>query len=262
VEPAQSLTPEEQQLQALRDQLAAQKSVLSAQNPKIKLLRTQIAALEAIVNGTSSSSGKGDNGREVSAYDVQLAELNTQLDQSTAQQAVIEEALRKLQATIDATPGNATALEALQRDYDNLKTRYDLAVDNEARAQTGDTIEASAQGQHISVIEPAVAPTSPKSPNRKVIAVAGVGGGILLGLGLVALLEWLNAGIRRPEEITAKLGVSVFATLPYLALPGETGRRKLGWAIVILLVGCVAALLLALNTYYMPLNLLLAQLSS
>ena len=68
-----------------------------------------------------------------------------------------------MRASIEATPGNAIALDTLERDYANTRTQYDQAVANRARAETGDLIEALAKGQRISVIEQAIAPREPKA---------------------------------------------------------------------------------------------------
>ena len=73
------------------------------------------------------------------------------------------------------------ALEALQRDYANARAQYDQAEANRARAETGDMIEALAKGQRISVIEQAIAPQAPESPNRPIVALAG----------LAAVLRWV-----------------------------------------------------------------------
>ena len=48
-DPAANQTPEQKQLQALRDQLAQALAVLSPQNPRVKMLEAQIAALEKMV---------------------------------------------------------------------------------------------------------------------------------------------------------------------------------------------------------------------
>jgi hypothetical protein len=45
----EALTAEAKQLQALRDQLSQALAVLAPQNPKVKMLESQIAALEKIV---------------------------------------------------------------------------------------------------------------------------------------------------------------------------------------------------------------------
>ena len=250
-------SPDQKQLSALRDQLAQLLSVLSPENPKIKLLQTQITALEGVIAQRSAAGAVDATGRELSAYEVQLADIDGQLAYMADQQAQIVAQMQALQATIEATPGNAIALDTLQRDYDNIRTQYDQAVANKARAETGDTIETMAKGQRISVIEQAIAPQEPARPNRVLIAVGGVAGGITLGGALVVLIELLNRGIRRPDELTAKLGITPFATLPYLETQAEIRRRRRRRiAIFLAVVLGIAALLWAVNSYYMPLDLL------
>lgn len=255
--PAQQLTPEAKQLKDLQDQLSTLLAVLSPENPKIKLLQTQIAALSAVVAQQSTAGMVDAQGREMSAYDVQLADMDGQLAYMAAQKTQITTEMQALQSSIEATPGNAITLDALQRDYDNTRAQYDQAVANKARAETGDTIEAMSKGQRISVIEQAVAPQEPTRPNRTLIAAAGVGGGIFLGAALVALIELLNRGIRRPEELTAKLGITAFATLPYMEIGVEIRQRRLRRTAILIAIAVVAAILLwAVNHYYMPLDLL------
>jgi uncharacterized protein involved in exopolysaccharide biosynthesis len=259
--PVQQQTPEQRQLNDLRNQMTALLAVLAPTNPRIKLLESQIAALETIVAQQGAAGGVDAQGRELTAFEVQLADVDGQLAYIEQQRSQVMAEMQALQASIDATPGNAIALDALQRDYDNARVQYDQAVANKARAETGDTIEALSKGQRISVIEQAVAPREPARPNRPLIAAGGVGGGIFLGLAIVALLEFLNRGIRRPEDLTAALGITPFATLPYFDTVAERRwlrLRQVATVIAVLLaLGLVAW---AVNRYYMPLDLLLDRL--
>ena len=258
--PVADLTPEAKQLRTLQDQLAAQQVVLSPDNPKIKLMQTQIAALKQVADAQTSGGQVDAQGKAMSAYDVELADMDSQLARLDQQKTQITDAISALQASIDATAGNASTVDAMQRDYDNERAQYDAAVANRAKATTGDTIESLSKGQRISVIEQAVAPTDPARPNRMAIAVGGIGGGLFLGLLLVAAIELLHSGIRRPADITNKLGIAVFATLPYLKSPSEMRWRRLRQVVIVLLVlGAVAGVLWAINTYYLPLDLLMDQ---
>lgn len=256
-------TPEQKQMKALQDQLQGVLAVLSPQNPKVKVLEAQIATLEKTIAAQGGAASTTADGAALSAYDIQLADLDGQLAGITQQRAEITATMDDLRKSIEATPGNAIALDTLERDYANVRTQYDQAVANKARAETGDLIEALSKGQRISVIEQAIAPREPASPNRPVIAAAGIGGGMALGLGLVLLLELLNAAIRRPADLTAKLGITPFATIPYMRTTQEIRRRRsiiLG-ALLVVLIG-IPAVLWAIHSYYMPLDLLLDKILS
>lgn len=258
------LSPEQRALQALRDELSRALAVLAPANPRVKMLQAQVAAQEQVVAdqmaATAAASGTivEEGAPPVTSFDLTIADLDSQLGFIATQRAQIAAQLDALETTINATPANAITLGTLERDYANTRAQYDDAVAKKARAETGEVIEALSKGQRITVIEQAVAPLQPASPNRLLIAVGGVAGGLVLGLGMVLLLELMNAGIRRPVELTNRLGITPFATLPYLRTRGEILRRRaiIGAAMAVAVVGVPAALWLV-HTQVMPLDLLI-----
>lgn len=251
-------TPAERQLQDLRDQLASALAVLSPTNPRVKMLQAQIATAEKAV-AAQGSGAPVDTG--LSAYDLQLADIDGQLGYLASQKAQVQQNMDALAKTIEATAGNALQLETYERDYANIRMQYDEAVAAKARAETGDLIEALSKGQRISVVEQAVAPSEPKSPNRPLLAAAGVGAGFMLGLAAVVLLEAMNRAIRRPVDLTKGLGITPFATLPYIRTTFEIRRRRTIILSALFLVGAgIPAALWGIDTYYMPLDLLLQSL--
>ena len=260
--PVQNQTPEQRQLQTLRDQMASVQAVLSPDNPKARLLAAQITALEGVVAGQIATGVDVDAaGGLMSAYDMQLADIDGQLQFLSDLRTEIANQQAVLETTINATPANVVALDTLQRDYANVRAQYDDAVAKRARAETGDVIEALSKGQRVSVIEQAVAPRDPTSPNRPLIAAAGVGGGLVLGLGLVVLIEMLRPGIRRPADLTARLGITAFATLPFIdTLADARRRRRRTLALVLGAAVVLAAAVWAIDSYYMPLDQIVAQL--
>lgn len=250
-------TPEQRQLQTLKDQLASSLLVLSPTNPKIPPLRAQIAALEKVVNAQLAGGALDAAGQQLSAMDIQIADLEGQLKFNADVRAQIDAEQEDLRISIEATPGNAIRLDTLNRDYAALRAQYDQAVSNKSRAETGDTIEALSKGQRISVIEQAVTPQEPDRPNRLAIAAGGVGGGFAAGLGLVLLLELLNSAIRRPVDLTARLGITPFGTLPLLRSRAQIRRRRLvvAGAFAVVMVALPAGLWVV-HTQVTPLDLL------
>lgn len=250
-------TPEAKQLQALRDALSSALIVMSPENPKVKMLQAQVAAAEKVVATQISGSSTDAMGQQLSAYDILMADLESQLVSISEQRKQATDELDGLSQSIAATPANANALDVLERDYANTREQYNQAVANRARAETGDTIEVMAKGQRISVIEQAVAPREPSRPNRVLIGAAGVGGGLALGIGLVFLLEVMNTAVRRPADLMAGLGITPFATLPYLRSPRQIRLRRIILILTfILILIAIPALLFAIDSFIMPLDLL------
>lgn len=246
-------TPEGRALAALQEELASALLLLSPEHPRIKMLQAKVAAQEQRLAAETGAAG----GAALSAYEVQLADLEGQLAFIARERATIGTEMAALAASIAETPANAITLETLERDYANIRAQYDQAVSSKARAETGDMIEALAKGQRIAVIEQAVAPEEPDWPNRPLIAVAGVLFGLMAGVGLILALELMKGAVRRPEDMARGLNILPLVTLPYIATQAELRRRRI-WRIAGLAALVLAPLLAlwAVQTFYLPLDLI------
>ena len=215
--------------------------------------------LEGIVAEQVSGSGDDEDGTAApSPYDLQITDIENQIAFLEEQRARIAEQMEELTETINATPNNAIVLGGLQRDLENTRSQYDQAVSARARAEIGDTIEALSKGQRISIIENAIAPGQPNSPDRRKIVLAGFGGGLMAGLGLLVLLELLNGSVRRAVEIERALDITPIATLSYMRTRREILRRRLliGAALAVVAAG-VPLGIWAVDTYVKPVDLLI-----
>jgi uncharacterized protein involved in exopolysaccharide biosynthesis len=254
-------SPEEQELGAMRSQLARAKVIYSESNPNIRLLETRIAGLEQIVAEQRAELGLETEG--MSDYEMQLAQIDGRLEFIAEDQARIQADIDKLDTSIQATPGNELTLGELQRDYNNLQGQYVAATERLATASVGERLEVMSKGERFSLIEPAVPPASPDKPNRVLIAGAGVGGGIGAGLGFILLLELLNRSIRRPAELTSRLGIQPFVTIPYMRTQREIRvKRTLMLVVLALIVVGIPMALFVIHTYYLPLDLLMRRAAS
>ncbi|MEL6467645.1 MAG: Wzz/FepE/Etk N-terminal domain-containing protein [Pseudomonadota bacterium] len=259
----------EVRLRELEARLVASGAVLAFDNPRIRSIRAQIAALEeqiaeerAAAQATQAAAAAEEEAAAAapttSLYDIQLSDIDNQLKFIAARRTELEAEMAALRETIQATPNNAIYLDTLQRDFAATRLQYDQAVANRARAETGDIIEALSKGERISVIEQAVPPAEPTSPDRVKLAAAGVGGGLMVGLGLVVLLELLNSSIRRPQDVVRQLDITPLGTLPFIRTRRDRFRR---WVLILFVVVAVAAgsvgTLWAINEYFMPLDIFL-----
>ena len=164
--------------------------------------------------------------------------------------------IAQLTKSIDATPGNETVLNSLERNRTNVQTQYNAAIARLAEASTGEQIEVLAKGPRFSLVEPATPPERALSPNRRRIAALGVVGGIGLGLGFIVLLEMLNKTIRRPVDLVQMFQAQPLATIPYIWTASEVraGRceASAGSSDWRGRHGCAACI----HHYFMPLGLL------
>lgn len=262
---ATQLSPEEQQLDALQNQLVQQRTIYAPGSPKIRTLESQLAGLQKLVDQQRAAravpGADGSPAQPTSELDVELAPIDARLKFIQQDKDTIQATLDDLSKSLQATPANEMVLAGLQRGLDNLQNQYNAAVANAGQAQTGERIEVLSKGERFSLIDEPTLPNSPSKPKRRLIAAAGMIGGIGAGLAFVLLMEMLNRSIRRPVELTARLGIQPFATVPYIRTPGEVKRkRSIVLAVLALIAVVIPATLWAVNTYYMPLDLLYSDL--
>ncbi|MBK5926808.1 GumC family protein [Rhodobaculum claviforme] len=251
-------TDEQRELQALRRELSRATIIFTEDNPRLRTLRAQVAALEEIVAEQMGGDGDGT----ASLFDLQVADIDAQIDFLASQRQLIEEELEALATSIDATAATASELATLERDYANLQEQYNSAVGRRAQARIGERIEAQARGHRITVLEQAVAPGSPNKPNRTGIAIAGAGGGVALGALIVGLLILSNRAILRPVEITQGLGMAPFGTVPLFRSRREIlVRRGLVILAAVLLLVAVPGALWWLDQNYLPLDIIIARIT-
>ena len=257
-QPAIELSPEQQRLEALKQQLRELLAVYSETNPRVVLLQNQISQLEASLAEVATIPNEdGAPVQEASLIDVTLAELDQRVVEIDQEIIRVNEELERLARAIAATATNSITLERLERDLESIRTRYNVTLNNLNQARMAERVEVNAQGQRISLIEGAVVPQNPSGPPRKKIAAAGVGAGMMLAIGVFVLFEILNQKIRHPAEIQSRFNIVPIGVLPYLETRGERLRRRsLQVLALVAVLTLVPAGLYYVHTQFMPLEIL------
>lgn len=258
---AANQTPEAQQLAQLQQQMNTFMATYSPTNPKVRQLQAQIDRLEEIVQAQQLPPGTAAT--PMSPLDIQLASLDTQISALEEQRKQLIAQLDVLKDSIDRTPANQIALDALTRDYQNIQQQYNTAVARQAQAAAGEQIEVRSKGERVSVVDAATVPDRPVKPNRVLIAGGGVVAGAGLGIAVIMLLELLNRAVRRPKDLIKAFGITPIATIPYMRTPSETMMRRSGFAAMLLVaVIGIPAIIYAVHVYYQPLDVLVGRVAS
>ena len=254
------LSREEQQLADLRQQLDQALAVYSETSPNVTMLKNRIATLEPVVKEQLALINPDFLG--MSEYEIQLAQIDGRLEFLAGEKARVAATLSDLERSIRETPANEMVLAGLQREQDSLRSQYSMAENRLGEAAVGERIEVLAKGERFTLVEQATPPQDPVSPDRLLIGGGSVGAGLGAGLGLILLMEILNRSVRRPVEITSKLGIQPLATIPYIRTSSET-RRKRGviTGVLALIAVAIPLALWALHTYYLPIDLILSNLA-
>ena len=255
-----NLSPQERRLRNLQRELDNALLVYSPANPRIRVLQTRVAQLEAEVSAAQASSGEIT---PATLFEMQTQQIDEQIAALDEEIVQLNEELELVADRIAATPATGIELREMRRILSGFEKE---ASDNQnalVRARRADSIEQTARGQRIVLVDPPTLPNAPSSPNRPLIASMGVGAGLGLAAALFLLLELINRSVRRPAEIVSRLGITPLATIPYV----ETRlHRKMRYGVhavlvLIVLIGTPAALW-AVDSYYMPLEVLVERVMS
>src|SRR6266540_1312389 len=137
-------------------------------------------------------------GGTASAYEGAL--LSQQLVDSLVQvlqsRPIAQAALRATPAPIDAG--------ALQRRTDSVARVF---IDQMRTLQSGATVR-------VSLVEPPVRPGAPVKPRTRLNVALGLMLGVMVGIGLAVLREFLDRTVRSPERLEAAAGAPVVGTIP------------------------------------------------
>jgi polysaccharide chain length determinant protein (PEP-CTERM system associated) len=243
-----------QQLEAARSQLAIAESRLTPEHPDIRRLKRIIADLEAKVEAETKVPAGEQPVRTVSnnPFDVQrrdrITNLKAEMESLTSQIAFKEREEKRMralvasyQARIEAVPGVETEWAALSRDYETLQQSYKNLLQKSEESKVAANLERQQIGEQVRVLDPPRVPGRPVSPQRLVVNAAGAVIGLVIGLGIVGLLEFTNSTYRTEADVVNALGLPVLAIVPAVHTSAElrafTRRRwKLTAGVAIVLV--------------------------
>ncbi|MEM9097666.1 MAG: Wzz/FepE/Etk N-terminal domain-containing protein [Pseudomonadota bacterium] len=252
------LSPEQQQLKQLKNTLIQREAVLSPSHREIKALKAQIAALEAALPQTETDEGETTDLRSLqrSSLERQVALLDTQIQLVEDNKVNLEERMVALDISIQETPNIELTLTAMQRKREELAEQLAMIARKRADAQTGEKLEINRQAERFEVIENAIVPDFPVSPNRRKILMMGSVASIALAAALAFFIEIMNPAIRSAQQLERKLDLRPVVSIPYIRTAAERRRRRAVFASILLVLGIgVPAALAAIDRYYLPLEL-------
>jgi len=140
-------------------------------------------------------------------------------------------------------------LNSMNRRMTQLQTQLTTAVERRREAEISARLEGDDQSERFLLLEAALPPDYPVSRSRKVIVMAAVVAGGILGLGLAYLAEWLNPVLRTSAMMERELQLRPVISIPFQMPTRERRRRRSIWAAGLglpILAGVALALALGL----------------
>lgn len=153
-----------------------------------------------------------------------LAGINTEYQLAQESERALREQLEASREAVQSINRKEFEVQALQREVDTNRQLYDMFF---TRLKETDQIKGL-ESANSRIIDRALVPGSPSSPNVRMIVMAGILGGVMLGVGVALLLYMIDNTVKTPEEVESKLKARVLGVLP-LQKKEKNGFVELYW---------------------------------
>ncbi len=125
-----------------------------------------------------------------------------------------------------SVPEEEMELTRLRQEVESNRALYEAFLEQSAAGQITEALEAARAGGRFEIIEPPVRPTSPVAPDRPMIIMLSLFGGLVIGLGIVLATEQSDTSFKDVAEIEAVLGLPVVATIPEAEILHSIGSKE------------------------------------
>jgi hypothetical protein len=113
------------------------------------------------------------------------------------------------------------------RDYENVRRSYQTLLDKRQEAKIAESLERRQKAEIFRVLDPANFPERPYQPDRALLILMGIAGGLAAGIGLAVFREQLDASIKTEADLVeASTGIPMLAVVPFVA--PRAGKNRCG----------------------------------
>ena len=246
----------------LQKELAMAEQTYTNEHPDVKRLRRQIAILNDEIRNPPPAAVKkdraihADNPAYVNLHS-QLAASDSEINSLITRRAKLVDKITVYEERLLQIPKVEQEYRAIMRDLEHASLRYQDIRAKQMTAAVGKEMEEERKGEKFTLIDPAIRPEEPISPNRPAIIFLSLVLALGAGVGSAAVAESMNAAVRGAKGVVAILHTAPLAVIPYLPNAADTRaqRQKKRMTIIAVIAGIIILLLLV-NFLFSPLDVL------
>jgi polysaccharide biosynthesis transport protein len=215
----QSSDPLRERLAALQKRLDELLASYTEQYPEVIKIRAEIES-------TQNRMSIRDPEVYATVSDPQRFEqIQVELNALTRMMSNLEEQVGRNKALLREIPSVRSALNDLITEKEKQRQIYEQLVGRYGQSELSKEMELQDKSQTFRVIDPAILPTSPVSPNRVKIMLMGIIAGLGGAFSLLVLLGLLNTSVKSVDDVKT-LGLPIMALIPKVRDEQEIRRTK------------------------------------
>lgn len=180
-------------------------------------IRKQIAMVEIFIREQEAQSAdrvtKGKN-PVYQQMEIEVYQATANLQGLSSKEHEIKEQISQLQTKLAHLDGHERALAALELQVSTDRNNYEMYSRKAEEAGISEEMDRLKMA-NISVIQPAFVPIKPVKPNKALTILSGLVVGCLAGIAFGLLLEYMEGGYTRPEQLERDLKVPVLTSVVF-----------------------------------------------
>ena len=186
--------------------------------PGVIKVKNDIAALREQINGRHGDLSTLPESEEVGKVQAELSALRIS-------EASLQRYISTNQALLKGIPTAKAGLEKLEMEKQSRKELYDKLLSRQGQSEMSQQMEVQDKTTTFRIIDPAVIPTFPSSPNRVKLILFGILAGLAAGIGIALFLDNLDHSVKSVETLK-KIGFPVLASIPTIQDPAEVNSTE------------------------------------
>jgi len=194
--------------------------VYTDNHPEVVDTKYEIAAVKQLIK-----SGGAARSEFVDNPSMEMERISMELSSLRAAENNQRRFIATKQALLRSIPAAKTGLEELEREKNSQKMLYEQLMVRHGQSEVAKQMEVQDKATTFRIVDPAVLPTKPYSPQRIKIILLGIVGGVVASFGFLLLLDQLDNSVRNVESLKS-LGIPVLAVVPTIENPVEVEATR------------------------------------
>ena len=206
--------------------------------PEVIKTRAEIETIKKQIEAQKQSQGaenasEGDLGSGTSMMNPLYQQLkedlfrtDSEIDSLKAKIAILNIRLKKSESEVQNIPKEKKDLSDIERDRNTYQKIYEQLLSRLGQSEVSEQMEVQDKGTTFRVVDPAILPTRPVSPNRVLLILIGIVAGAAAGVGAVLLSDYLDNSIRDIDTLKSQLGLQVLAVIPKITTDDDIKKEQ------------------------------------
>lgn len=182
---------------------------------------------------------------------------NSEISSLLVSRKQLESKMQNYEQRLVDAPEVEREFRALTRDYNNAQVKYADIKAKLTEARLGESLESGRKGERFTLIEPALRPQQPVSPNRILILLIGIIFSLMLAFAVMLIRETLDDKVYGKQALLNLTGFAPIAVIPSIVTPEENvATRKKIYVWVGLIATGFLLLLMLVHFFIQPIDVI------